>query len=1101
MAQIKSFLFLFLLWGLILPLSAQNEHGILPIHVYGTAEYGGQQQIFDIKVDSRGVVYASNRSGLMELSGNRWKVFKIKDEVQVRAIDIDSFGRIFVGGDGEFGYFSGDSLGRGHLVYHSLSDLISQSDFVDFGSIITVICNDNKVYFHSDNTIFVWNYERLKIHHSKTRFLDLFILSDQVVSTLEKKGYFLVGQDSLISIYETSSSGLSLFSTTFDSSSDLIYSDRTGIRLASIQNKRLVFGKKIPSFFDGHVDVKVLNLLRLSERSFSVATNKGVYIFDNDGHLLRIINKNHGLKSDIVNSQSIDQNNTLWVGTENGLAKINILSLYESFPPKRCNYSGRIEDIQRFNGVINIITVSGLYQLKQNIERFDGKHQEFSTLSQQSLSKFSRLRKAKPTSKRKTIQDTLFDELENPCWDLELFSMDGDTQLLISSNNYLISLGSSGIPNKVTKCYPYCSFQSKVDPRRVYIGLDGGFQSVYYTENGEWIDEGLIDGVNAIVLDIEEDQSGNLWLSTNTQGVLYIEKLKFVNHRNSQAHILNLKKGLIMVDPLRILNLNNKLLFASSIGIYDFSWSDTSFTLNSELNEKPINENLFIHRLSKDYNQNLWAVIIDGESKVTTVNYTRPTNDSSFEVQSIFAIKDEVVNSFEHDKNGITWYGGTFGLCKTTNSTINTKKPKYYTYLTTVLNNNDTIFGGFFQDEKGVISISQPISFVKTYPYSHNSFTFYYSSSSPNDYGVLRYSWYLEGYEQELDWSPYASNNYKEYTNLNEGHYIFHVRAMDVYGNISEETTFEFNIEPPWYRTIWAYLSILVFFISFVWVAIRVSTRGLKKIIKSATAEIMEQKDLLEEKNRNIMDSIRYAQRIQEAVTPSDTRFLKYFKDSFILWKPRDIVSGDFYWLSQKDDKVFLAAADCTGHGVPGAFMSIMGISFLNQIVALPEVKSAADTLNHLRSNIITALNKEQNDTSNKDGMDIALCVFDFNKLTVDYAGAYNSLYLFRDGELLETKADRMPIGVHDRDSIPFKNNSIKLKSGDQLYIFSDGYIDQFGGPKEKKFMTKRFKKLLGEITKLSMQEQKERLWEIITDWRGEIEQVDDIIIIGIRIE
>jgi serine phosphatase RsbU (regulator of sigma subunit) len=221
-----------------------------------------------------------------------------------------------------------------------------------------------------------------------------------------------------------------------------------------------------------------------------------------------------------------------------------------------------------------------------------------------------------------------------------------------------------------------------------------------------------------------------------------------------------------------------------------------------------------------------------------------------------------------------------------------------------------------------------------------------------------------------------------------------------------------------------------------------------------------------------------------------------------VLWKPRDIVSGDFYWLAPRNNQLFVAAADCTGHGVPGAFMSIMGISFLNQIVGSPEAKNAADTLNMLRHNVITALNKEQSGaTSNKDGMDIALCVFDLGKKQVEYAGAYNSLYIFRDGELLETKADRMPIGVHDRDSIPFKNNIVDLKSGDQLYMFSDGYIDQFGGPKGKKFMTKRFKKFLLEITNLTMTEQKERLWENIVEWRGEIEQVDDIIIIGIRIE
>jgi serine phosphatase RsbU (regulator of sigma subunit) len=319
-------------------------------------------------------------------------------------------------------------------------------------------------------------------------------------------------------------------------------------------------------------------------------------------------------------------------------------------------------------------------------------------------------------------------------------------------------------------------------------------------------------------------------------------------------------------------------------------------------------------------------------------------------------------------------------------------------------------------------------------------------------------------------------------------------------GNISPEATYRFTILPPWYRTIWAYIGYVLFFVAFVWGAITVSTRSLKKIIREATAEIQAQKDELEEKNQNIMDSIRYAKRIQEAVTPTESQMKKFFPEHFVLWRPRDIVSGDFFWMMHKNDKVIIAAADCTGHGVPGAFMSIMGISFLNQIANMPEVQNAADALNHLRHNVITSLNQEGSETDTKDGMDISLCVYDFKEMIMEFSGAYNPLYMIRNEELSVIKADRMPVGIHERMDRPFTNNKFTIMKGDIFYILSDGYIDQFGGPKGKKFMTKRFKELILRIHKLPMDEQSRILEEELLKWRGDIEQIDDIIIIGIRV-
>jgi serine phosphatase RsbU (regulator of sigma subunit) len=219
----------------------------------------------------------------------------------------------------------------------------------------------------------------------------------------------------------------------------------------------------------------------------------------------------------------------------------------------------------------------------------------------------------------------------------------------------------------------------------------------------------------------------------------------------------------------------------------------------------------------------------------------------------------------------------------------------------------------------------------------------------------------------------------------------------------------------------------------------------------------------------------------------------------FVLYKPRDIVSGDFYWIHQKDDKVLIAAADCTGHGVPGAFMSMLGMAFLNEIVTKGEFCNAAQILDQLRKLIVKSLHQSGNTGETKDGMDISLCQIDKEKGEIQFAGAFNSMYVIRGNEIIEGPADRMPVGFHDKLDVPFTNTVMPIQKGDAMYIFSDGYVDQFGGENGKKFMAKRFKQLLLDIQEMAMEEQKEFLDKTTIEWRGELDQVDDILVIGIK--
>lgn len=276
--------------------------------------------------------------------------------------------------------------------------------------------------------------------------------------------------------------------------------------------------------------------------------------------------------------------------------------------------------------------------------------------------------------------------------------------------------------------------------------------------------------------------------------------------------------------------------------------------------------------------------------------------------------------------------------------------------------------------------------------------------------------------------------------------------------------------------------------------------------IEQQKIEIQNQHDLVQKQKKKITDSIQYAKRIQRAVLPPEQVFEDNFSDYFILYRPKDIVSGDFYWATRKDNVLILAVADCTGHGVPGAFMSMLGVAYLNEIVNKIAINkhistlNVDDILNQLREMVINSLHQTGDMNEPKDGLDIALCIIDFENKRLQYAGANNSLYLIRKNEIIVYKADKMPVSYHQKRNSPFTKQSIDWKHDDRIYLFTDGYVDQFGGKEGMKFLSKRFKETLISIHSQPMPEQGRLLGNAFDDWRGDWPQLDDVLVMGIRL-
>ncbi len=393
-----------------------------------------------------------------------------------------------------------------------------------------------------------------------------------------------------------------------------------------------------------------------------------------------------------------------------------------------------------------------------------------------------------------------------------------------------------------------------------------------------------------------------------------------------------------------------------------------------------------------------------------------------------------------------------------------------------------------------------------------NNFIFEFVGVSLKNPEKVYYQYQLEGLDEE--WLPLTTDRKAVYSSLSPGDYVFKLRAKnkdDVW--VENPTTFSFAIFPPWYQTKVFYVLVVILLIIIIYSIMYFRTRNLKKTqqlltiqVDERTKELREEKDKVEEQkkvievaNKNITDSINYAKRIQEAILPKTDKLAEYSSNFSVLYLPKDVVSGDFYWYDKIDSKIVLAAADCTGHGVPGAFMSMIGVNNLNQIILENRQTNPSNILIQLNKAIKKVLRQEDVGSESRDGMDISICCFDIDTNKIQYSGAFRPLLYIRNNELIEIKGSRNPIGGNAPNDFVYDLNEFDFKSGDVFYMFSDGYPDQFGGEKGKKFMNKRLKQIFIDHHQKSPDKQTEILREEFYKWMGDEEQVDDILVMCIK--
>lgn len=687
---------------------------------------------------------------------------------------------------------------------------------------------------------------------------------------------------------------------------------------------------------------------------------------------------------------------------------------------------------------------------------------------------------------------------------------------------------------------------------------DGGHEFTYINEESN-------NFISDDIRFIKEDKNGDLWVGTDNDGVIKIDPAnplgpyEFSGRLNSAISIgvvtgldvdrdnnlwIGTLDGLIYyeIDNRAMNFLTNKDGLAGNEISSVFCDSDANVWVGSrgkgitvikgtEFVNFDLGGEITANSITEDKDGNIW-IGTDGQGLFISKDGKKVTEKFSSE-DGLLA---NLINLLVSDDDNNVWIGSNRGLNKfdrSTNQFVAYTEQDGFTGIETKSNASFRERDGklWFGTVKGAIRYNpaedksksllplmqitsmkvnlenRPLKSGYEFNYKEKSFYFNFKGIYLTNPNSVKYKYMLEGIDEK--WSEPTNLTFASYPALPHGKYTFKVMASNNTGNWNEvPAQYNFQIKPPFWKTWWFYLFCIVFVGSWIAYLIKLREENLKrekKILEDKvaerTAEVVEKNKELASKNKDITDSIRYAERIQRAILPPDEMVKSALTDSFVFYRPKDIVSGDFYWVETFNGSVLYSAVDCTGHGVPGAFMSIVGHNLLDKIVKEEHIIQPSLILDKLSNNVSETLRQKSETDNIKDGMDMALVQLDMKNMTANYAGAHNPIYHISDGEFNEIKADKFAIGSFIRgEKKKYTNHVINLKKGDILYTFSDGFPDQFGGPKGKKYKYKPFKEFLMSIHKKPMAEQYKLLEKEFIEWLGNHEQIDDVIVFGVRI-
>ena len=634
-----------------------------------------------------------------------------------------------------------------------------------------------------------------------------------------------------------------------------------------------------------------------------------------------------------------------------------------------------------------------------------------------------------------------------------------------------------------------------------------GYRNIYRYINENIVDETKQFNIppNTYLFDIDFDNNGTIWLATNKGLGMF---------KNDSLIIFNESDGLVKPTSTSKVTIgkNGEVLY-STYGSGFSVYKNGGFTNFDETNGLTLN---LISDIAVDSENNYW-IATDGTGLQKYdgnkfINYTIRDGLTSDETYSLF------IDDFENIWVGT--YGG--GVCYFNGEIWNNFDARDGLLQNTIkavygINGNKFWFGGkngltTYTPSKQVPELS--IKKIETTFNNYNSVeelvekkekilvgtktNFFLKSTSFNTKSE-NLKFLVKIFNNDSLKTMTISSDKFVFQPKNSGNYEFEFKTIDRDNNYSKSLKINISVFDPWYINPTTAIPFWGFLILLISLSIYSSNKYLNQ--RRYTAKIKEESRIrLEEKNKEILDSINYAKRIQDAMMTSEAYRKSILAKSFVFFKPKDVVSGDFYWVfKDKEDNIFFTVADCTGHGVPGAFMSMIGTSLLNEIIVEKKIKKTNMILDEMRKQIIKSLNQDDKDDQ-KDGMDISICKLNLSKNSLEFSGAHNPLLVVSNGEMKTIKGDSQAVGLETESIKPFTKHNVKLQKNDMIYIYSDGYQDQFGGKKGKKYMRSNFKKLLLKISNEDEKKQNKLLEIELANWMKNEDQIDDICIMGVRV-
>jgi serine phosphatase RsbU (regulator of sigma subunit) len=1079
-----------------------NQNGLPFIRNYTPEEYDASDQIWAAVQDHRGLMYfGSTDKGVLEYDGKSWRKIPVSNNSIVRSLAVDSLGTIFVGAVGEFGYLTPTPGGK--LIYKSLIPLVGDSTLTIL-DVYKINFHKGDVYFYTQGHLFRYNGKEIRsfnINPTKNYYnlfsfsindhlyigsytLGLRELIDTTFTIAPNGDFFIKNNVYSMTAYNAEWANMITYKGIFR------YNQKTG-EVVSISSWN-DFYKNFPD--EGAIPY---NSIAMNNSSLGLSFLFGKkYSFaqtDSLGNAVTVLNINNGLQDETVTDifQPKKAEAPLWLCLNIGITKADLHSQIRRFW-EESGLRGGILSITRFNETLFVGTMSGVFYKTSDKDGFSN----FRKLNEINTSAWSFLHFKEPeTGKTRLLVGTTSG----------IYEVDKNYRVVNISEQDGFKGEIEHIGNAL--------HQSVFQPNIVYIGWTS--LAAMKWENGKWKNLGRIkrEFLTNDYKSIGSTKNNELWLATRINGVTrvtFTDKDTIIDNFDTEQGLPGMKDNLIVT-------FNDKVFFATENGLYYFNDVTKTFEI-ADLPDLDIKVNGYGINRAVRYGKGYAFTCFSGDG-MRWVETHVPESDGSISVnrKSFKSIPPRWADALHADPDGTVWVAISTELFSYNSSISRNYDEPFSALIRKVTTKSDSILfeGSFIKELPSgsiVVSSVQNPKQTPTLPFRYNRLTFEVASNSFEKEESIEYSFILEG--QEKDWSKWTTDPRPIYNYISEGSYTFKVKARNIYGVESSIATYSFSITPPWYRSIVAIISYVILLGLFIWGIVVLNTRRLiaekerlEQIVKERTAEVVAQKEEIEhqrdkifEQNEEIKSSINYASRIQSALlTPVET-INEMFADYFILFLPRDIVSGDFYWHTQVGNRKICAISDCTGHGVPGGFMSMLGIGFLTQIVAKDSKLTASQILDQLRAMIIAALHQTGKVGENKDGMDIALYIIDTETGMLEFSGANNPLILIRDNEVIQVKGDKMPIGIHLRCETPFTNNVMEYKKGDVIYTFSDGYADQFGGPEVRKFMIKNLKDLMLEIHQKPMPEQREIFHKTLVNWHGDTPRIDDVVLMGQRL-